>query len=1802
MRDEVKKFFELLKTLSSFLDKEERKYPSESIPSDKREADKQLKILKAILDQLYENQGQLDTAKVNIKDLLKKNPDAPGSEILEDNLNEIVIRWKELQEKCKARANMLDEMKDFHDIHDNLNNWLNSKEKLMNILGPIASDPRLVQNQMSQIQVMKEEFSEKQPNKDRFNDIGENILEAAGSSSDGRNVEQKLDNINGKWDALLNELEERERALEAISGPTRDFLNLSNRLSDNLGKVSDDLDDIAVSKGDAEQKLKALTGVAKNLDDQRPLLSDVMSLGDQLMGILTDPASKSEIKAKMGQVERQFNNCQRKLDNAMAELENSSREGKEFEGQCADAQAWLREMEGLLSDKLSVSADKRTLAEQVADFEPVYKEVMNKEHEIIIILNRGKDIMAKASKADSASIKKNLEAVEKSWQKVKKISQDRQSRLNTCMEYCKKFYGAQDKFLPWLEKAESQLERMDQISMVLSELKKQEKELQSFRNDVNRHSSEYDSNHNGGDAFQSSCDVDREIVKEELVHMKERWDHLNYFISERAQAISDLIGKLAEFNDNAKDLGNDLQRAEDKLKQTDGANKDPRLLDKIKNLLEETKELEKDFGKVEKGGEDLLGDADALGADGSPIADTVNGLGDRLGHLRDRLEDKAEDLKNAGAAVGEFNEVAKDIGNALAMLDDELNKMGPVARDLNTLYKQKDEVTSFIQRIESKKNDVADLIDTSKQLISSGVVPNPRELQDTVAGLQKSVNKLADRGVSRDREIDDMTKKVQAFNDQYESVINDIQEVIREEQSLGSVAGDTESIKQQQSQFKQFQVKVVAAVGKEVEKTNRSGQGLIQTAASGVNTSGIENDLEKMNELWNNLKQAIAERDRKLDQAILQSGKYGEAINGLMSWMDEMEDMMANQKPPSADYKVVKAQIQEQKFVEKLINDRKGAVASLIKTGQEIAANADPSERRRIENEIGQLQDRYETLNVKCADRMALLEDAMKMAKEYADKIGPIEKWLDKTEKKIKEMETVPTEEDQIQKRIREHEKVHDDIISKQASFDDLADIASALMQVVGDEDAQMLADKIEELTNRYAGLVQNSDAIAQLLQDSMAGLRNLVMAYEDLLAWMDDCEGRLLKYKVLSVFTEKLMEQTEQLHEVTEEIVKRQSDIDAVIAIGNELMKNITNEEALSLKDKLDSLLRKYNDLASKASELLKNAQDMLPLVTNFHESHNRLSDWMEGVEGIIQSLDTYNLEDQEAEIHRLEGDIQQHKPLLEGINLTGPQLCQLSPGEGARTIEGLVTRDNRRFDAICEQVQRRGERIALAKQKSGEVLGDIDELLNWFREVEQQIREADPPSHEPEIIRVQLKEHKALNDDVSSQKGRVRDVLSNAKKVLRESAQTADTEQVREKMEDLKETMDTVITLSSERLGILEQALPLAEHFYETHAELNEWLDDIEREVMNQMNPGMRPDQIAKQQEIVRSLMQSVQDHKPVIDRLNKTGGALLRLIVEDDSYRVQDIIETDNHRYNNLKADLREKMQALEDAMHECSQFTDKLDGMLNSLENTKDQLTNAEPISGHPEKIKEQIDDNNAIIDDLEKKETAYEAVIKAADDIIQKAPNKQDPAVKDIKKKLDKLTGLWKEIQGLAKNRGDNLEDALALAEKFWDELQQVMNNLKDLQVQLDSQDPPAVEPKAIEAQKAELMQIKRGIDQTKPVVDKCRQSGSDLIKVVGDPEKPELKRHIDDLDNAWDNITSMYARREQNLLDAMEKAMEFHDMMQSLLDFLAKSERKFDNMGAIGTDIATVKKQIDELRTFKDEVDPWMVKIEALNR
>ena len=148
--------------------------------------------------------------------------------------------------------------------------------------------------------------------------------------------------------------------------------------------------------------------------------------------------------------------------------------------------------------------------------------------------------------------------------------------------------------------------------------------------------------------------------------------------------------------------------------------------------------------------------------------------------------------------MGEFTDKLKGLSGAIGALDDEFNKFGPIARDLDTLHNQLDETHGFISKCASRRGDVEDLAREAEDLIKSGIAPNPREMKDTVSNLMKQLDKLDSKGHGREKEVDSMIGKVSAFYDQFDKLMNDITSVIAEEKSFGAVGGDSAAIKAQQ--------------------------------------------------------------------------------------------------------------------------------------------------------------------------------------------------------------------------------------------------------------------------------------------------------------------------------------------------------------------------------------------------------------------------------------------------------------------------------------------------------------------------------------------------------------------------------------------------------------------------------------------------------------------------------------------------------------------------------------------------------------------------------------------------------------------------------------------------------------------------------------------------------------------------------------------------------------------------------------------------------------------------------------------
>ncbi|XP_050552465.1 dystonin isoform X47 [Spodoptera frugiperda] len=1798
VRDELRRHLDSLRALNTFLDKVQRQLPKESVANTKEEADKTIKQARAVLEEMYEKQSILDSTKTQVRELLKRKQSVVGADRLHDEMEDVASRWKALHDAFKDKIRLMEEMKDFLDTYSNLSVWLGAKDRMMAALGPISSDSRMVQTQVQQVQVLREEFRGQQPQLAHLEEVGTAVLcRLEPASPDAAKLKQKVAEIQDRWNDLLNKLEKRADSLGAAADTSREFDAGLSRLRDALQTISDKLDDVAM-ENEPDEQLRKIENLERQLEGQRPLLADLEGAGAALAQVLSDPASRQDIQSKLAAVARQYDNLQRKLDHRKAEIEAALKDGRNLEENVARTLGWLQSELSSLPGRLQVSADAAKLQQQLERHEPLYRELTQREHELIMLLDKGREMEKKPA---HQGLRKDLDRIQTQWDKLKRETVDRYTRLQTAKEHCRKFHKAQESFVPWLSDLEDRLAKLPATAFTKKEVEKQLRELQQIRNDIWKRSGEYENNKTLGETFISSCDVDQEVVRKLLDNMKERWDRINNEVLQQVEFLESTARKLGEFSERVRAVETPLQRCEERLQDALAA-PPARAAETVASLADQIHALRAPLQNINVAADDIVQLAlecagrDAAGRAKAVLEEQAHALADRLDELEARAGEAKGRLAGAAAAMTHFQDKVKNLSHDLSDLEKELDAMKPPGRDIKTVKQQLDDIGRFYKRLENADDLVGDTERAAEELVDSGYTVDSAKTRDQVEGLRKQLAKLDERARSKEQDLDDTLSKLEAFYKAYDSVMDDVTEASEQVRSLKPVSSEVEQIRSQQKDFAELKRHTLEPLGQNVAHCNKIGQGLVRSALQGVSTQILEKDLEKMNDKWNALKEKTNERERRLDVGLLQSGKFAEALAGLEKWLADTEDMVNNQKPPSADYKVVKAQLQEQKFLKKMLMDRQNSMSSLFAMGNEVAGGCEPAERKAIEKQLKGLMHRFDALTNGAQQRMLDLEQAMMVAKQFQEELQPLVEWLGTTERKVKSLQLVPTDEEKIQHKIREHKNLHDDILSKQPAFKQLTETASTLMALVGDDEASALADRLQAATDRYGALVEHSLSIGDLLEASRKGLRHLVLTYQDLSAWMDAMEQYLAKRKILPMHMEKLLRQMHELTEKSKEIASKQEAVDSTVESGLELMKHISGDEALQLKDKLDALQRRYNDLTSRGADLLRVASETLPLVEQLYNSHARLADWMAGAESCLQSV-----EPREEDILRLEAELQEYRPVLENLNQIGPQLCQISPGEGATHIESIVTRDNRRFDAIAEQVQRKAERLLLSKKRSLEVVGDMEEVLEWLRGVDSALRSAEPPSCEAALVRAQLKEHRPISDDVAAQRVRVRDLLSQAKKVLRECQSSEETAVIRERTEELKEMMEEVGQLAAERLAALEQALPLAEHFADTHHGLSSWLDDMEKQIQMLAMPALRPEQIVHQQDKNEMLQQSISNHKPLVDKLVKTGEALARLCGGDDAAKVQDIVDADCDRYNALRAELRQRQQELEQALQESSQFSDKLEGMLRALSGAADQLHRAEPVSAHPPKIEDQIEENNALVEDLEKRQEAYNAVQRAASDVISKA-NKSDPAVRDIRNKLDKLNKLWDDVQRSSTDRGNSLESTLEVARRFWAQLSAVMAQLADLEDTLSAQAPPAAQPRAIEAQQVALQEIRHEIDHTKPEVEKVRKTGSTLMSLCGEPDKPEVKKHMEDLDSAWDNITALYARREENLIDAMEKAMEFHDTLQNLLEFLDSAEDKFSRMGALGSDIDAVKRQIAQLASFKQEVDPHMVKVEALNR
>ncbi|XP_069751836.1 microtubule-actin cross-linking factor 1 isoform X13 [Narcine bancroftii] len=1769
---------------------------------------------KAYLAELEQNTGKIHKLKGTLEDLLKKIPDSLEVKKWTKMLEQIESKWAHANQAITERQQKLEESADllssFQNTESQLSPWLSEKELMMSVLGPLSIDPNMLCAQKQQVQFMLKEFETRKPQYEQLNQAAQGLLCASGDTSSDSQVREQHRAINDKWDKLTHQLSSRSNQIDLAIAKSTEYQELLQRLSDNVRILNNKLNSqsmISMQPDMVKQQLEEISEIRSDLEQQKEQIEEAQILCDDLSSLIGEQYLKDELRKRLDAVLMPFNGLEDRAGGRINQLQRILASSQQFQQMFDELKMWLDEKCSEHTQKSLISANLDIVQSQISEQEEFQKSLNQHSGSYKMILAEGESLVRSAQTGEEKmDLQTQLSTLKGQWDELWKQAAGRHSKLKDCIQKAQKYKCYKEDLLQWLKECEIKVEDLE-ITINPAQLISSLTNAKDLQHDVEKHRSLREMMNTVADIFVDSCQVDKEDIMCEKGCVNERIDLVTQNLQAKSKSIEEMAQRLKEFQDSLKSIQVKLDGAKQQLEIYDAlgshaySNKN---LEKLRAHLEALQILQPQVDYLRDLVQALVKHAPD-GADSSQLLQQAELAEQEYGDVKKRVDESCLAMENRLQGIGHFQSHIREMFSHLAQLVDELDFMSPVGRDLDSLQSQIDDIKQFSSKLNELKKDVETSEEESKQMLEVEGSPDLQGLKRELEALSKQCGKLFERGRNRQEQVEMTVGRVEDFYGKLKE-LNDLLTKAEEGEELqGNVGTEVDVINQQLANFKTFQKVQVDPIQYKLQQANAVGQGLIQSAAKNANTQGLEHELDETNTRWNTLNKKVAERISQLQEALLHRGKFQDALEPLLSWLTDTEELIANQKPPSAEYKVVKAQIQEQKLLQRLLDDRKSTVEIIKAEGERIAESAETEEKDKIQKQLQNLRKRWDGLLSKAAARQKQLEDILVIAKNFHETAEPLNDWLTSKEKKLANSEPVGTQTAKIQQQITHHKALEDDITNQRENMHQVVHVGQFLMTLSTNQDYGIVDDKLRSIKTRYREIWDKCTRKAALLQQALANAKIFGEEEVEVLNWLADVQDRLSLVTIKDYKSDILLKQHKEQLALNDDIISRKKNVDQAVRNGQALLKQTTGEEVIIIQEKLDGIKTRYAEITTSSSRALKTLEQVLQLATKFQAFNEELGSWLDSVEAeLAASTPQSPTGEQIPQLHErqkeLKKEVMEYRLVLDTINEVSNALLELVPWRAREALDRQVAEANVRYKTVSDSVTQKVEAIDAAIQRSQQYEQATDSELTWVIETVRKLTDLGPIRLEQDQTTAQLQVQKAFSIDIIRHKDSLDELINTQDEILSTCGDEQKTA-LQEKMDSLQQQYEMVSQMNAERYSQLERAQVLINQFWETCEELCPWLDEMRTLILQLPPPAVDLEILKQQQEEMRQLRESISEHKPHIDKLMKIGPQLM-VLNPDEGRMIREKHTTAEALYAKIKHDARERALALDEAISQSAQFHDKIDPMLESLEHIADRMRKPPSIPAEVEKIREHITENKNMSMELEKLQPSFEALKHRGEELISRSSGaEEDPAAKAIQNKLDGMIFYWEDIKTRGEERDIKLLDVLDLAEKFWYDMAALLTTIKDTQGIVRDLESPGIDPSIIKQQQEAAETIKEETDGLHEELEFVRILGADLIFACGELEKPEVKKSIDELNHTWDNLNKNWKERMDKLEEAMQAAVQYQDALQAMFDWLDNTVIKLSEMSPVGTDINTVKQQINEMKEFKMEVYQQQIEMEKLN-
>lgn len=881
---------------------------------------------------------------------------------------------------------------------------------------------------------------------------------------------------------------------------------------------------------------------------------------------------------------------------------------------------------------------------------------------------------------------------------------------------------------------------------------------------------------------------------------------------------------------------------------------------------------------------------------------------------------------------------------------------------------------------------------------------------------------------------------------------------------------------------------------------------------------------------YETLTKAAQELYAKQKATVDQHQAFVDAANEFVQWIRLSKEKLGKCAEPMGDKESLGSKLSQVKILHNEIPIGQKKLENALEEGDKACQVADDVDKEIIEEEVGLLQDDFDSYIEQLGNIKNLLETGIVKWTEYEEQFQDSLQWLSQQEKNVQSYNKLQDSLEEKRAVLEQFQLYLQTLFDWQSELDRLNMKAQQLLETCADS---RVSNAIMQLSTKYNAILSMAKEIMRRLELYYQEHQQHSALYQECQDWIDRTRDKLNGCVDIPNTLSEINNKLQVVKNIRTSIEQGQNKLRYINELKERVIMNTEQSGALKIQEDTDNLKQDMEKLISDVNDLRSKLQTRANQLEEAQKLLEQFLDWLQDQENQIQFDDQYA-----NELHEKKAKLEKYKQVQKEISTHNSLLEKLKSKnlEDSSIPEDELDRVGKRYESLKEKLQKAVSDLELQVDEHDQYKTSYNQAVEWIRKLQVEVQSCSNLQDElPQII-----EKEAKVEQISSTLIECDELVNKTIKMSIEVMKTTGDEgkdTIREEIEQLNsdwEGLQYICGDIKKSLGRCKDAWKdFKSHSEEVEKNITKFTSQIEDEKQRE---NKKPEDLER----CKALLSEIESLKPDLECLSDSCEILMELSavnwVRDKTVQLQSA-------YTNLLTGAQGLVSKVEKNLSDHTEFVKAKAALEEWLQSQHSTIQECIDIGSEGD-VKSKLEKIQGVAANLNEGQKMLSTLQEAFAKVINTAtPEKQN----ELRETTTLLRNSWDQLNMDLKSTEAQLKAALSR----WSGYNETKRNLDKWLSGVEKS------LKQTPSTKGEMSEMKTLLERYKHLQDEIAKKREDLVRLNSEAQElselskqPEVLEQMKQLEARFENASTTCKSLQESLEAELAEYTTYQQKLQ----------------------------------------------------